>query len=96
MSDEPPPADTPVSCHVETRQLRPAEPDDVKQSLAFALRYRGRKRVDMASEVMAQITAEHLVEHLRISGFVIMHKPPADRGPDRHYGPSVARVRGLD
>ena len=92
MFDEPPPADTPVHNHAETRQLRPAEEEDVKQAIAFALRYRGRKRVDLASERVAQIAAEHLVEHLRMSGFVIMHKQPPPRGPDPHYGPSVAKV----
>ena len=92
MSDDPPPADTPVRNYADTRQLRPAEPEDVKQAIAFALRYRGRKRVDLASERMAQIAAEHLVEHLQMSGFVIMHKQPAPLGPDRHYGPSVVKV----
>ena len=47
------------------------------QVIAFALRYHGRKRVDTAGEVMARITAERLVDHLRQSGFVVMKKPPA-------------------
>ena len=67
MPDGAPPADAP---------LRPAEAEDVTQALAFALRYRGRKRVDTAGEAMARITAERLVEHLRQSGFVVMKKPP--------------------
>lgn len=60
----------------DAAQLRPAEPEDVTQALAFALRYRGRKRVDTAGEAMARITAERVVEHLRQSGFVVMKKPP--------------------
>ena len=91
MVDEPPPPDTPVTSSV--RPLRAAEPEDVKQALAFALRYRGRKRTDTASKAMAEITAERLFKHLAQSGFVVMHKAPARPGPDLHYGPSVERVR---
>lgn len=91
MSDEPPSPDTPV-CRADSRQLRTAEAEDVVQSLAFALRYRGRKRVDTASEAMANITALHLFEHMRQSGFVWMIKSPALGQPDQQYGPSVARV----
>jgi len=89
MNDQPPPPDTPV--HVSARQLIPAEPEAVRQALAFALRYRGRKRTDTASEAMAEITAERLVEHLAQSGYVIMHRQ-TEIGPDMHYGPSAARV----
>ena len=64
----------------------------MRQALAFALRYRGRKRTDSASEAMAEITAERLVEHLAQSGFVLMRRQPPHIGPDMHYGPSVARV----
>ncbi len=71
----------------------PAEPEDVRQALAFALRYRGRKRTDSASEAMAEITAERLVEYLAQSGFVILHRQ-SQVGPDRQYGPTLARVRG--
>ena len=56
--------------------LSPATPDEIAQSLAFALRYNGRKRVHDADEVMARITAERLVRHLEMSGFVIMKAPP--------------------
>lgn len=57
--------------------LRPADADDVKQSLAFALRFNGRKRFHSADDYMAQIVAEHLLAHLERSGFVIMKRPPA-------------------
>ena len=75
------------------RPLLAAEPEDVKQALAFALRYRGRKPTDTASEAMAAITAERLFAHLAQSGFVVMHKVPLRPGPDLHYAPSVERVR---
>ena len=90
MHDEPPPADTPVQS--SARSLRPADPDDVKDALAFALRYRRRKRIDFASELVAQIAAENLFEHLRESGFVVMNMAPSSLGPDKHYAPSVERI----
>lgn len=56
--------------------LTPATPEDVALALEFALLHRGRKRMRHASELMAGIVAERLVEHLEQSGFVIMKKPP--------------------
>jgi hypothetical protein len=58
-------------------KLTPAEPADVADALAFALRFDGRKRVHYADDMMAQIAAKRLVEHLALSGFVILKKPPA-------------------
>jgi hypothetical protein len=55
--------------------LRPATPDEIVETLAFALRYRGRKRMHDADEAMSRITAERLVQHLERSGFVIMKGP---------------------
>jgi hypothetical protein len=60
----------------DTATLRPATWDELTQSLSFALRFNGRKRVHDADEMMARITAERLVEHLERSGYVVMHKPP--------------------
>jgi len=48
----------------DTPNLRPATRDEITQSLSFALRFNGRKRVHTADELVAQITAERLVEHL--------------------------------
>jgi hypothetical protein len=55
-----------------------ATPDDLAQALAFALRFSGRKRVYGADQFMAEITAQRLVEHLRLSAFVVMKKPPIE------------------
>jgi hypothetical protein len=57
--------------------LRPAIAEEVQETLSFALRYDGRRRVHDADDVMARITAERLVAHLARSGFVLMKKPPA-------------------
>ena len=56
--------------------LRPADPADVANALAYALRYDGRRRVHHADGVMARITAEYLIQHLVRSGFVLMRSEP--------------------
>jgi hypothetical protein len=62
----------------DPEKLTPATQDDLAHSLAFALRFEGRKRVHNADELMAEITARRLAEHLRLSGFVVMKKPPIE------------------
>jgi hypothetical protein len=66
--------------------MEEATPEDVAQSLAFALLYQGRKRARDADTMMADIVAKRLVEHLRLSGYVIMKRPP---GP----GPTTPSMR---
>ena len=57
--------------------LRPATAREIEESLSFALRYAGRRRVHHADEMMARITAERLVQHLEQSGYVLMRRPDA-------------------
>jgi hypothetical protein len=57
--------------------LRPATPDEIAQTLSFALCFDGRRRVHDANTAMARITAARLVRHLERSGFVLMKRPPA-------------------
>jgi hypothetical protein len=59
----------------EKLELRPATSLEIQESLSFALRYAGRKRVHHADDAMARITAERLVQHLERSGFVLMKRP---------------------
>ncbi len=56
--------------------LRPATAEEVADSLIFSLRFSRRKRVHDADDLMARITAERLVKHLEISGFVVLRRPP--------------------
>ena len=70
----------------DDQKLTPADPRDLADAIAFALRYRGRKRVHQADEYMATIAAERIVEHLNGAGFVVMKKPPLG-------GPFDARAR---
>jgi hypothetical protein len=66
-----------------TPPLQPAEPQDIADALAFALRYSGRKRVSDSADIMAAIVAKRLVEHLERCGFVILRKPPVAGGAPR-------------
>ena len=64
---------------MHTDKLTLADPSDLADALAYALRFQGRKRVHNADEIMAEIVAKRLVEHLERAGFVVM-KRPADVG----------------
>ncbi len=76
--------------------LRPATPDELEQALAHALRFDGRKAFNTSGEMMAKITAAHLAECLRQSGFVVMKKPPTPMHSDPgHYDPAKrAKLHG--
>ena len=56
--------------------LKPATSEDLIAALAFALGFQGRKRVHNADEIMAEIVAKRLAEHLQRAGFVVMKRPP--------------------
>jgi hypothetical protein len=56
-------------------KLRPVDPDEFRRSLEFALTFDGRKRFQTSGEMMARITAEHLVKHLEMSGYVVLKRP---------------------
>lgn len=73
--------------------LRPATTAEIAESIAFALRYDGRKRVHHADEMMARITAERLVQHLRDAGFVVMRQPSRQVHSDRghRHGDTASR-----
>ena len=58
----------------EASPLRPTTLDEIAD--AFALRFDGRRRFDKGNEIMAKITAGHLVRYLEQAGFVVMKKPP--------------------
>lgn len=59
----------------DTSKLRPADPDELRQALQFALTFDGRKQFRASGEMMARITAEHLAKHLEMSGYVVMKRP---------------------
>ena len=58
-------------------ELRPATPEEIAETLSFALRFDGRKPFPQSNSLMAQITAAHLVQHLQRCGFQLMKRPDA-------------------
>ncbi len=67
-------------------KLTPADPRDLADALAFALRFQGCKRVHNADELMSEIVAKRLVEHLERCGFVVLKKPPIGGSTPPHRG----------
>ena len=61
-------------------KLTPADPVDLAWSIAFALRFEGKKRWHDADDMMAAIVADRIVRSLERSGYVIMKKPPSVGG----------------
>ena len=68
-------------------QLRPATAAEIEETLSFALRFKGRKRIDTAGPMIAQIAASHLREVLEQSGFVLMKKPDHPAPTAMHHYP---------
>jgi hypothetical protein len=68
--------------HVQRRKASPAEPQDLAESIAFALLFSGRKRVHDSDKYMAAIVADRVVRHLERAGFVVMKRPPVGGGGD--------------
>ena len=67
--------------------LTPATREDLVSSLSFALRFDGRKRTHKADDFMARVAAEHLVDHLARSGYVISKRQPSYGPAHRHPYP---------
>jgi hypothetical protein len=57
--------------------LTPASEAEALLALSYALKHDGKRAFRNADELMAQITASHLLAHLDRAGFVIMKRPPA-------------------
>ena len=73
-----------------SNNARANDPHDLAEAIAFALRYRGGKRVHQADESMAQIAAERIIEHLARARFVIMKRPPEPAERRSRGGQGVA------
>ena len=57
-------------------KLTPATPEDLAESLAFPLRFEGRKSQHDSDRLNADIVAKRLVRYLDKAGYVVMKKPP--------------------
>lgn len=66
------PLDLPPGCKMATDE-------DLEWSLGYAMRFdeRGKAITGMRREVMLRVCAARLVKHLRMSGYIILQKPPA-------------------
>jgi hypothetical protein len=69
--------------------LRPADSAEVADTLAYALRYDGKRRVHHADDAMARITAERLIRHLQRAGFVLMRQEPGEAPTTSHMPSSI-------
>ena len=65
----------------DDEKLLPTDPAEVAWTLGHALLFDGRRRFDAGRDQMATITAAHLLEALRASGFVVMKRPKPPAGP---------------
>ena len=63
------------------QKLTPATPEDLANSLSFALRFEGRKSKHDSDRLNADIVAQRLVRYLDKAGYVVMKKPPLG-GPE--------------
>ena len=73
----------------DKRALHPATAAELEETLSFALRYAGKRRVHTADDVMARVTAERLVQHLQQSGFVLLRRAPVpDPSTSGHRHPN--------
>ena len=52
------------------------DPEDLAESLSFALRFEGRKSQHDSDRLNADIVAKRLVRYLNKAGYVVMKKPP--------------------
>jgi hypothetical protein len=57
-------------------KLTRADPDDLSNTLSFALRFEGKRRYNDSDRFAADIIADRLVRHLDRCGYVVMKKPP--------------------
>ena len=77
-------------------RLTPAEPRDLADAIAFALRYSGGKRVRDADEVGATIAARRIVEHLRGARYLVMKRPLAERAARRELAAPLSAAEPED
>jgi hypothetical protein len=77
-------------------KLTPAAPEDVANSISFALRWSGRKRVHDADALAASIVADRVVRHLERCGYVVMRRPPIGGSAPENPPPSWPHTRRDD
>ncbi len=76
--------------------LTPADPRDLADVIAFALRYSGGRRVRDADEVVATIAARRIVEHLRRARYCVMKRSLAERAARRELTAPLSAAESED
>jgi hypothetical protein len=66
----------------DDQKLIPADPQDLADAIAFALKFSGRKRVHDSDAFMAKIAADRIVRRLEQARYVVMKKSPIGGGGD--------------
>jgi hypothetical protein len=84
--------------HHNENKLTPADPRDLAEAVAFALRFfEGRKRNRDADAFRAALAAERVVRHLDRAGFVVMNLQSTTFDAGTHFEgsarPAVITVR---
>jgi hypothetical protein len=60
----------------QDEKLTSADPEDIADSISFALMFSGRKRVHDSDRMTASIAAQRIVRHLEKCGYVVLKRPP--------------------
>jgi hypothetical protein len=68
-------------------KLTPADSADLARSLAFALKFEGRKRWHDADALVADIFAKRLIRYLERARYVLMKRPPIGGSAPRNPPP---------
>jgi hypothetical protein len=61
-----------TDAHSPPPKLTPVDANDVRQTIAHALQWSGRKRWSRADPLLANLAAEHIAEHLSACGWIVM------------------------
>jgi hypothetical protein len=59
----------------DASRFKPVAPEDLAYSISFALRFSGKKRFHNGDQLVADITADHIVRYLDRCGYVLMKRP---------------------
>jgi hypothetical protein len=80
----------------DDEKLTPADPDDLAASIAFALKFEGRKRWHDADALMADIVAKRLIRYLERARYIVMKRPPIGVSAPQNPPPSWPHTKPED
>ena len=80
----------------QDEKLTPAAPEDIANSISFALLFSGKKRVHDSDRMTASIAAQRIVRHLERCGYVLMKRPPIGGSAPQNPPPSWPHTSAED